>query len=608
MGFHIARSFNRALAKVLAGGLLGLALVSAGASNVFGLQAAPAKSGGKHTQILQGTPIRGAVRSGEVNLATLPPATPAMLQASAAASGRIPAPYLARQTAAQQDAYRQWALAHPGALPKASGGPAPSTHDPKTYGNGVGPVLLSSHDGLNSVDGGGLSATPDPALAAAPGYLLEGVNNVMEVYSTTYAMKYGPWTPNQLFKSVMYSGDTFRDPQITYDAERSRYLIAWLEISPKTGTNLLGYDYIDLAISNTSTPSPLTNFRVYQFAAIWIGGRSAYTYCDYPTLGYDYWGVYITCMIGSVVDGSFLGNAALGFSINRMLSGTLDGIWWDNVLTDLSCGTGCYYPAHYLSPTIEDGVPQAEWVTATDALYSVTSQNQTVCAITNTHALDAIPSGAHPTFTCVYTTLPLSYADPNPAVEPGTDQTLNFPLGYKQVAYRNGQLYFAMTMILTCNGNVHDGVLWAAITPQLTTLAANTPQHINGVVDAYSQAGAFCYSDADVFTPTLIADTEGDMTLVFTYSNSSSIYPSIGFTGRTAADAPGTMDQGTGGAPVVVGSQSTSIGNPYWGGYSTCALLTNLVTRGIVYCVGEYGGTHTPTGGWDTELYAIRTQ
>ncbi len=606
MGFHVTRSLRGALARGLTSGLLGLALVSGGASSIFAQHSSTATHASNSTQVLQGTSIKGAARSGMVNLATLPPATPAMIRAAATASGRIPAPYLARQTPAQLTAYRQWALSHPDALPKASGGPAPtSAASPKTYGGGATPVLLSSHAGLTWTDGGQSLPWPDPALAVAPGYVIEGVNNVIEVYSPTYAKKYGPWTPNQLFASVTHTNDIFGAPQITYDAERARYLIAWLESAPLTGSNFEGYDYIDLAISNNSTPSPLTNFRVYQFAMRTTGSDNV---CWYPTLGYDYWGVYITCETDSASSGNFTGNNTLAFSINKLLSGALVGAWWGSVLIDIGCPTACH-PAYRLSPTIEDGVPQAEWITATDegpdligtAHIGVTSQNQTVCALTNTHGLD---TGAKPTYSCVKTTLPQPYDGPYPASQPSS-YPLYTDVGYKQVAYRNGQLYFAMSEAINCSGVNYDGIYWAAITPQLTTIASHNPQLVNGVVSAYTQTGVICFTNAGAYMSALVADTEGDMALVFTYSGSS-IYPSIGFTGRTAADAPGVMGQGTPIKSVVMGSSPSP--SSAWGEYATCALPSNMVTRGIVFCVGQFGGANTASGGWDTELYSLRMQ
>jgi hypothetical protein len=602
MEFHVTSSLKGALARGALGGMLGLALVSGVASSISAQRSSTAAGANNRTQVLQGTPIKGAVRSGEVNLATLPPATPAMIRAAAKASKSSKASNFALQTPAQQAAYRQWALSHPGALPKATGAPVSSSLGPKTYGNGAGPVLLSAHAGLSSTDpGGDPTASPNPVLAAAPGYLFEGANNVMEVYSATYAKKYGPWTPDQLFASVTHTDHFFDSPQITYDAERARYLIVWLERTPPTGTDVTGPDYLDIAISKTSTPSPLTNFLVYQYPMTNTGQSNM---CVNETLGYDYWGAYITCDTIAFTNFTFVGNNTLAFSLNRMLDGTgLVGSWWDSVLTDVSCGTGCLKPAFYISPTIEDGVPQAEWITATDASYGGTRNFQDVCALTNTHALDAASSGAKPTFSCVITHLPALYDDPFPAPQLDGAGSLYPGYGYKQVAYRNGQLYFAMPEAVDCSGNTHDGIYWAAITPQLTTFAINTPQHANGVVDAYTQVGVLCASDRDLFLPTLIADTEGDITLTFNYS-SSSMFPSIGFIGRTAADAPGVMGQGLGFGSVIMGTND----GVAWGNYSTCSLAPNLVTRGIVYCAGQFGDTNSMNGGWDTELYAIRMQ
>ena len=86
---------------------------------------------------------------------------------------------------------------------------------------------------------------------------------------------------------------------------------------------------------------------------------------------------------------------------------------------------------------MEDGVPQAEWVSATDAGYGVTSSNLTLCSITNTHA---VGTATVPTYTCSFNSLPLPYNDPNGAAQPGTSALVYSGYGYKQVAYRNGQL------------------------------------------------------------------------------------------------------------------------------------------------------------------------
>jgi hypothetical protein len=587
--------------RILASGLVGLALVVGAATGILAQHSSSSASAGKGVQTPHGAALKGSFRSGVVNLASLPPAKAAGVPTPKTSNTNRP-----RQTAAQLAAYRQWVTTHTSLLPKATGAPAPKA-GANTYGNGLKGVLVNKGVGMNSANvmaahGGAYWSPPDQALAVAPGYVVEGVNGLMAVYNWSYTVKYGPWTPDQLFSPVIHASATFSDPQITYDAERNRYLIAWLELTPD------GNDYIDIAVSKTSTPAP-TNFRVYQVPATTFGSG---IFCDYPTLGYDYWGMYLTCVTFAVSDGHWIGNNTLALSINKLIDGTGPvGATFTTVYTAVSCGSGCYQPAYRLSPTIEDGVPQAEWLTAIDVTYSVISQNQTVCAITNTVALN---SGAVPTYTCVYTTLPLPYDDPVAADQPGAPGSIDPGAGYKQVAYRNGQLYVAFPIEMNCSGNTHDGVYWAAITPQLTTKAAFNPQQSNGVYANYTQAGYFCYTDSNVYMPTLIADTEGDMTLVFNVSNATSIYPSIYYTGRTAADAPGTMEQqsanGTTSAGSVVVAGTHANGSGRWGDYSACALSTNMVTRGVVFCAGEFGGPNAdPSGfGWDTELYQIRMQ
>lgn len=582
---------QRVLWRIAASVLIGLTLVGSVAS---GANARSAQTGGaRHgAWTISGAPIRGAVKAGEVNLATLAPASAAQVQA--AASGRRPP---ASRTPAQQAAYRQWAVAHPTALPQAMG-LAVSATGPNTYGNGALPVLTSAHAGLDSTNGGVSFGTPDPSLAAAPGYIVQATDNLLVVYNTSYGLKYGPWTPAQLFASVMLPNDkTFSSPSIAFDAERAIYLIAWTEddVNAINGTGV-----IDVAISKTSSPSPLSNFLVYQLP--FPNGNG----CFSPALGYDYWGLYVSCLEYDNITFAFLGNATFALSLGKLLAGAAQGALYNNVPTAVGCSTTCD-PAFVLSPTIEDGVPQAEWITATDQgelPQGGTSNNLTLCALTNTHGL---ASGVPPVFSCGFNALPTSYGDLMSAAQPGTTALLASGVGYMQVAYRNGQLSLAMTSAMSCSGSTRSGVVWAVVTPQLSTLAAHNPQQVNSLAPAYTQAGYWCHTNADILEPSLIAGTEGDVALVYGVS-SSTIYPSLAYTGRTAADAPNTLGQGGSWAWVIQGSAAS--GNFFWGLYTSCGLVTNLVTRGLVRCVSQYGGPHTSLGGsgWDTELYALRME
>jgi hypothetical protein len=102
----------------------------------------------------------------------------------------------------------------------------------------------------------------------------------------------------------------------------------------------------------------------------------------------------------------------------------------------------------------------------------------------------------------------------------------------------------------------------------------------------------------------MIGTRENDISLVYNYSTTTS-YPSIIMAGRKATDAQGTMSQLTSGVTIVSGTHFNSSGR--WGDYSACAVTLNSVTRGGIWCAGEYAGSRASPG-WNTRIYNFRTE
>jgi hypothetical protein len=514
------------------------------------------------------------------------------------------------KTPAQLAAYRQYELAHLSAFPHPTGPGTTTTTEAASRstnmdGGGASPVLLSAAAGLNSSQTGGNGRyqyfPTQLAIGTVGGLTIEGVNDTWAGYNSALGVKYGPFTAEQLFAPVFIAGDTFSEPQITWQTSRGRWLVTWLEVGPTQ-------DWIDIAISAGAVPSPLSAWKVYRVDPT---VPTPNYFCLSPTMGYDYWGMYVTCVNNLTPIPPPLGNITFAFSISHMESGAL-GIWdyWYSVYTDIfdlaNCGGPC--PALQLSPAIEDGgYPQAEYVAATDAGLGVTSSNLTLCAITNTVA---VGSNTLPTFSCVDTTLLAPYSDPLGVPQPGTGNLVYPAYGFAQLALRAGRLEFAMTVSGTCNGVPHDFIAWESVDPQLTPLSVNNPQQINGIVTAYSDGGYYCHSGDDDYQPVFISSTEGEATLVYTYSNGASEHPSIGYIGRAATDAPDTIGQCNGvncvGYSVVAGSHSFV--SAFDDIYSACALDYGYFARGVVICTGVFGGPHAVFSGpgWDTEIYKIR--
>lgn len=597
---------SKGVARALVSGLLGLTLVLGPAAGVLAQRSAASGASSKPIT-LQAHVGQAAGRHGQVNLATLPPASPAQLKASAAAnsgaSSRTPATSM---TPAQMAAYSKYVAAHPNTLPQAVSAPAPQAGN--LYGSGVLPVKQGGADGLNySGFGSGIAPQPNLAVAQDGPYTVEGDDNSLAIYNSSFNLAYGPWTAQSLFSAVYQSNDWLSQPHIIYDAERSRIIISWLEEATNSqGTTTT---YLDLAVSKSSSPTSITNYSIYQIDA--SSALPSGDYCVSDTLGYDYWGAYITC-IQYALGATFDGNTTFSFSLDKMIAGAGLGYWyyWTDIPTNVSCGNNCYYPAAVVSPAIEDGVPQAEWLVADDLnlpVLSTTFKSLSFCAITNTQALYTNNTSNLPFMSCASGNLPISYQGPANAQQPGASSTTLDPgFGLNQISYRAGRLAFAITTELSCSGHAHDGILWADVVPQLTTLAAHNPQQAAGVYNNDTEAAYQCNAGADLYLPTLIASAENDLALVYHYSNATSAYPSIVYTGHANTDAPGTMGQGSVSKFVVMGSYA--LGYNGLSTYDTCSLAGSTYSRGIVTCAGVYGGVDAPNNGWDTYLYRLRME
>jgi hypothetical protein len=117
---------------------------------------------------------------------------------------------------------------------------------------------------------------------------------------------------------------------------------------------------------------------------------------------------------------------------------------------------------------------------------------------------------------------------------------------------------------------------------------------------AYFDYGA----NYDVYDPILMGTDEGDITLVYTVS-SPTLNPRLEIVGRKATDATGTLAQGIGTFILVATGAHTAI--QWWGRYSACAIPLNSVTRGTIWCGGEYAGS-VAAPGWNTRLFSFRTE
>jgi hypothetical protein len=563
---------------------LALAMLASGQSR------AAAAASPQTVTLKAGAGTRASVtRIGKVNPANLAIAKPGEVQKLTAQ--QMAAVNRPLKSAAARATYRKDVLSSPGSLPTATGVRAPG----KTPNSTITPSFIASSQQIPQLakngDGttysqSGAGTPPDQAVGTAnPNTVFEGVNSLLQAYNSSFGTVFGPFTAQAFFAPLYHTGDFFSDPQITYNSTRQRWLVTWLEINSAATA-----DYLDIAVSSTSSVS--SPYYEYQIAADVTGSNE---FCDYDTLGYEWNAAWVSCTTFDGTTGAFLGNRVFGFPLVQIDSGSLNNyVWYYNIPTDQNSG------AYRLSPLVEDGTPQGEFIAATDAGFGVNSQNLTVCAVTRTYA---IQQGGTPPATCAFTSTPLTYDDPIDAPQPGTSSTVYSGIGTKQLAYRAGRIWFAMPMALNCSGTAEDGIWWGDVVPQLTPISSSYPQSIAGIVSSYSENAYWCYSGGVYsYMPTIAPSAEGDATMMFNLSAASTYYPGIAYTGRMAVDAPGTMGSNGASAIVVAGSTDNTTGR--YGDYSACALGNGNNTRSTLWCGGEYGGSDV----WNTRLFQLRMQ
>jgi hypothetical protein len=342
MGIHISISAKRALAS----GLASLALV-AGIASGIGASALAQRS----PAVASAATI---VKGGAVKMAALPHVTSttkvsaisvgkaAHTQQTAGNGAVLLDPAL--QSPAQVAALAAYDQAHPGALPQAVSAPAPQAGN--MYGAGALPVKQNAVAGPNSTLDD--INPPNLTVATAGAYTEVGTNQTYSIYDNTLSPLTLEDSPEFYFTAwgLYRGGDLFEYPQFTYDAERSFFVNMWEELNPSTG-----HTYFDLWTTNSA--AYFEGYAQIDPATVFSGD-----YCTNPALGYDYWGIYITCDLWSISGGSFQGNGTIALGVDRMTAGAPGSPIGYTVSVTRASGTG----GQALTPT--SAVPSRHTVSA----------------------------------------------------------------------------------------------------------------------------------------------------------------------------------------------------------------------------------------------------
>jgi hypothetical protein len=237
---------------------------------------------------------------------------------------------------------------------------------PVSVGNGKGrsksnPTLGASFDGLNIYDQryarGGNQFTvepPDQGLCAGNGYVVEMVNDVMNVYNTSGASLLPDNTGTNIVsgfpRDVQHAvdlnsfygyapaldrahgnvrGEFVTDPSCLYDAQTNRWFAVVLTLDPQVSGPCQGVfscvNHLDIAVSTSGDPTVLP-WNIYRIPVTNDGGNSGgVNPCpclgDYPHLGADANGFYVTTNSYPWHENGFDGAQIYAFSKTQLAAG-----------------------------------------------------------------------------------------------------------------------------------------------------------------------------------------------------------------------------------------------------------------------------------------------
>jgi hypothetical protein len=182
----------------------------------------------------------------------------------------------------------------------------------------------------------GFLEPPDQGLCVGNGYVIEPINDALQVYSGTTGTAASAVTPlNQFFQvgpeasrtNPTFFGAFLSDPRCYYDSNTARWFASILDISvdPATGV-FTDTSFQLLAVSQSS--NPLGTWNLYRFSTTddGTGGTQVHAGCpcfgDQPLLGADKYGVYITTNEYPITGPGFNGAQVFALSKAQLVNGT----------------------------------------------------------------------------------------------------------------------------------------------------------------------------------------------------------------------------------------------------------------------------------------------
>jgi hypothetical protein len=520
---------------------------------------------------------------------------------------------------------------------------------------------LNFHDQRFANGGNQFSVEPpDQALCAGNGFVLESVNDVLQVYdSSGNAMLNGGQAvdlntfygyPAAIVRSGPNAGQrgpSITDPVCIFDQAIGRFVHVVLtldHVGLTASTN--GNNHLDIAVSDTG--NPLGTWTIYTLPVQNNGTQgtpdhqcgSGHCLGDYPHIGADANGIYLTTNEFAFSGPGFYGSQVYGIGHGLLTGGTGSAVLFNTLGAGPDGGGFTVWPAQSAGNQFNIDNGGTEYFLSSRAVFSDdgTSNSILVWTMTNTSSLNS--TSPAPSLSVSSVTVD-TYAVPPRAKQPagnrplrdciadlvfncagliagaGSHNTATFgpPNGslnandsrMQQVMYANGRLWGALDTAVTVGGANRAGIAYYVINPN------------GNKVVLQGQAGI---AGTDLTYPAIGATTSGRGVIAFTLTGDND-FPSAAYAGLDAKVGMGSVQVVAAGPGPWDGFTSYvqfGAGRPRWGDYGAAAvdgsniwLASEYVAQTCTYAdyllsnplPGQCGGTRGALSNWATHVSKV---
>jgi hypothetical protein len=539
---------------------------------------------------------------------------------------------------------------------------------------GSNPELATSFDGLKCfINRFGVSngnqfslEPPDQGLCANSSFVLETINDVMAVYNPDSSVASGPMALNAFYgyapaidrQHGNVRGPFATDPSCLYDTATQRWFHVMLTIDSLPNGRFIGTNHLDLAVSQTSDPRGSWNIYTVPVqndgtcSGTWYDG-SPNNAClgDYPHIGADANGFYITTNSYSFFGNDFWGAQIYAFSKQALAAGNTTVAVTRIDTHGLDSGNSGFTLAPAQAPpggAQESKANGTEYFLSSNAADEAhgngasigpRSSNQIlVWALANTASLGT----STPSVTLTHTGLSVgTYAFPSPSAQKSGSTPLRDCLNNKacstalngfadpfqekaynldsndtrmmQTTFAAGKLWGSLDTSLPHASSKSAGIEWFVVSPAISNSGSLSA--------AVSNSGLLGLPDSNLIYPAIGVTSAGRGVMAFTVSGGDR-FPSAGYAliDSSGVGAVHVAREGAGPADGFSGYIIENLPNPIrprWGDYGAAAVVGNQIWIASEY-IGQTctlaqfeatsfrcGNTRTALANWDTRISLI---